>query len=275
MKFLYITTISFILLFIGCKEEPTAPDLTSPQNLKISVIQDGVGLKLEWDKVSKANGYYVYFGMHPDSLLAIYKVVDQIYFIHESNELDKAGTGYYGILAVGGEYDSVVGPMSDIIRTAPYEAPDIILHERDYESGDSSAFGFGALNPKNAIYAGVVLSINDTSCRWHIYLDDGQSGTTIDSLLKFVTPQDSVGTNHPPDVPWDSTAIVFSTASYAPSEIIGGFAPETDGIDEEEKNVFYLLIDNEYYAKFSVQSVSPAGVEFNAYFQALKGFRRF
>ncbi len=263
----YWLLATFLLLFIGCKEEPTA-SLTAPQNLIITVIQEGAGLKLNWDKVSEANGYYVYFGMHPDSLFAICKVVDQTYFIHESDELDKAGTGYYGILAVGGEYDSDVGPMSDIIiRTAPYETQGIILHERDYESGDSSAFGW------NAAHIGEILSINDAVNRWHIYLDDGQSGGTIDSLLKFVTPQDSVGTNHPPDVPWDSTAIVFSSASYAPSEITGGFAPETGGITEE--NVFYLLMDNEYYAKFFVQSVSDDRVKFDAYFQALKGFRRF
>lgn len=267
-RFILITSC-LILTLSGCKKTTSQLDLDAPQNLRISLVQNGAGIRLDWDAVSKANAYYVYFGDTPnsDSLNAIYKIVNQTYFIHESDALDKSGTGYYAVLAVGGEYDSVIGPKSNVVRTAPYEVKNITIYERNYSSGDSSAFGW------DDTHAGRIVSINDTINQWHIYCDDGDSGNIIDTLLKFVTPQDSVGSNPPPDVPWDSTAIVFSSDPYAPLQITGKVAPTTGGIKEE--NVFYLLIDKEYYAKIFVQSVSTQYIKLDAYFQPLKGFRRF
>lgn len=268
MKRIFTILFIGIMVFIGCAKETTGPEFTQPENLKLTVIQKGAGLKLDWDPVKDANAYYVYFGTVPieDSLHAIYKVIEPNYFIHDSLELECAG--YYAVLAVGGEYDATVGPMSDIIRSAPIETKEIILYERDYETGGSSAFGWDMTTG-----AGFVTSITDTIKRWHIYLDDGNPGVIVDSLFKLVTPGVAVGSSSPPDVPWDSTFITFSTASYAPLEIDSVSAPAEGGIYKDF--VFYLLIDNKYYAKLSVKQVFDNGVKFDAYFQDMENFRRF
>lgn len=274
MKRIFTILFIGIMVFIGCAKETTGPEFTQPENLKLTVIQKGAGLKLDWDPVKDANAYYVYFGTVPieDSLHAIYKVIEPNYFIHDSLELECGG--YYAVLAVGGEYDSVVGPMSETVRSAPIETKDVILYERDYANGDSSAFGWDMTTGD-----GFVTSITNATKRWHIYLDDGDS-TASDSLyFKFVAPWDSVAMgdsinfNHPPDVPWDSTFITFSTAKYAPLVIEDGFAPDEGGIYKDF--VFYLLIDNKYYAKLSVKQVFDNGVKFDAYFQDMENFRRF
>lgn len=264
-RFLYLPLI--LAFIVGCEKEPTGPELDAPESPRLSALQNGTGLKFEWDPVSEASGYYVYFGVNPDLLHAIYKVVGQTYFIHDSVALDDAETGYYKVLAVGGDYDSVVGPMSEAVRSAALKTDSVILYERDYLNGDSTAFGWdGEGNGK-------VYSINDAVNRWHFYLDDGKGGEFDTLGFKFVTPGSSVDGNFPPEVPWDTTYITGpSDKSIAPVEIEGSFAPE-DGI--KENDVFYLLIDGEHYAKIVVKDILENGVIFDAYFQDIETFRRF
>jgi hypothetical protein len=258
MKMLLLSAPLIILLIAGCTEKATEPDLTSPGNLNITLIEKGAGLKLEWDAVAEANGYFIYFGTSPDTMHAIVKIVGGEFFYDDSSELDTRGTGYYGVLAVGGEYDSVVGPMSGILRTAPYLMEDVVLYERDYSNGDFSAFGWDASG------TGRVLSITDDTNIWHVYLSDGKPGESDSLELKFVSPTDAVGTDTPPPVSWGTTFIQASAKSFAPLEISTHSAPEV-GIAEEE--TYYLFVDDQYYAKFFIKDVFSNGVTFDAYLQ--------
>lgn len=276
MKMLFVSAPLIILLIAGCTEKATEPDLTAPENLNITLIEKGAGLKLEWDAVAQADGYFVYFGTSPDSMNAIVKIVGGEFFYDDSSELDTRGTGYYAVLAVGGEYDSVVGPMSEARRTAPYSMMNVVLYERDYSNGDSSAFGW------DASWAGRVLSITNSTDEWHIYLSDGKPGESDSVEFKFVSPTDAVGSDTPPPVSWGTTFIEASAKSFAPLEISTHSAPEV-GIAEEE--TYYLFVEDQYYAKFFIKDVFANGVVFDAYLQtffefdeALQdsvGFRRF
>lgn len=232
------------------------------------MVQEGAGLRFEWEPVSNAGGYYVYFGAEPEPEFAIYKLIDGVFFIHDSAALDEDETGYYRVLAVGGDYGDVVGPKSDEVRSAAVKTDSVILYERDYRDGDSSAFGWdGEGNAK-------IYSINDALNRWHFYLDDGKA-LEFDTLgFKFVTPNCSVGDNLPPDVPWDTTYITGpSDKAFAPLEIDGGFAPQDAGIVVDD--IYYLLIDGEYYAKIVVRERLENGLVLDAYFQKMATFRRF
>lgn len=280
MKMVFLCALLTALLVTACTEEATAPDLGSPGNVQIILAQKGAGLKLDWDEVGEANAYFVYFGTapDPDSLNAIVKVVGGSFFYDDSTELDSRGTGYYAVIAVGGEYDSVSGPMSQVLRTAPFFMQDVTLYERDHSSGDMSAFGW------DGNWAGRVLSIDNGTDTWHIYLSDGKPGE-IDSVeFKFVSPTDAVGTDTPPSVPWGATFVDKSAKSFAPFEITTPSAPEAGaGIAEEE--TYYLLVNDRYYARFFIKDVFANGVTFDAYLQSFfeydealedsVGFRRF
>ncbi|MBN2543892.1 hypothetical protein JXI42_13625 [bacterium] len=267
MKNIILILMIGVLAFIAC-ENDEGPDLAAPQNLGLTVWQNGAGLKIQWNEVTDANAYYLYFGLYndEDSLNAICKVVSPNYYIHDSISLTSGG--YYGVLAVGGDYDETVGPMSDIVRSAAVKSANVILYDRDYDGGSSAAFGWDMDNGE-----AFITSINDASTRWHFYLDDGTPGEIVDSMFRFVVPGDSVGANSPPDVPWSGTSIVKSSASYAPARITGGYAPTAGGIFEDF--VFYLKIDDTYYAKLYVKEILENGVKFDAYFQEMEGFRHF
>lgn len=266
-KLITLLLIAMLLFLFGC-EESNEPDLAAPQNIELTVVQNGAGIRIDWDTVSEANAYYLYYGIsgNPDSLRALCKVIAPNYFYHDSTSLENAG--YYAVRAVGGDYDATSGPLSEIVSSAPVKTAQITLYERDHSGGNSSAFGWNMTTGE-----GFVTSVNEASTRWFCYLDDGVPGASVDSLFRLVVPDEAVGSSTPPDVPWGNTGITQTTDSYSPKTIIDGYAPEVAGIYEDF--LFYLLIDGEYYAKLQVKEILSNGIVFDAYFQPMEGFRKF
>jgi hypothetical protein len=275
MKRAFLAIILLLIFWIGCTRQPTAPTLGAPQNLKISSIEKGLGLKLEWDNIEDADGYFVYFvNVKSDTesdTAALAKVIQSEFYDLPKptsqtglpSSIMERGCGDYYVIPEKIEYDKVwLGDASETVSSRPAVSKSCVLYERNLP--DSCAYGWDE-NGNGERY-----SISDATNEWDIYLDDGDSTTTDTAGLYLVSPTDSVGGNSSPTVNWDATYIVISTSeNTAPLDITTLFASvEKDGI-------YYLKVDTDYYVKVVIDSLLDNGIIFNYSFQKLKGFRRF
>jgi len=273
MKRAFLAIILPLIFWIGCTREPTAPTLGAPQNLKISSIEKGLGLKLEWVNIADADGYFVYFvkvkSDTESDTAALAKVIQSEFYdlpkptseTHLPSSIMERGCGDYYVIPEKIEYDKAwLGDASETVSSRPAVGKSCVLYERNLP--DSCAYGWDE-NGNGERY-----SISDNTNEWDIYLDDGNSAAT-DTIFWLVSPTDSVGGNSPPTVSWHATYIVSSSAATAPLDIT------TLSASVEKDGIYYLKVDTDYYAKLVIDSLLANGIIFNYSFQKLKGFRRF
>lgn len=269
------------LLVIGCTNVPETPNLPAPTNLTITAIDDGLGLKLKWDAVPEADGYYIYFiKVKSETLadtLALCKVltpyfVDEPYDENLSPSIEERGCGDYLVVPVRRIYDKDTIGLPASISSRPIKTGQRIINEKN--KADSAAYGW------NESGVGSVYSITDTINEWDIYVSDADSSRIIDTLFHFVSPPYSMAWQDdgpPPGPKWDTTLVE--------GPIDEEVAPKKDSYDwyvpgygagiKEKDEIYYLFVDRNYYVKVVIDTVLPDGVMLDSYFQSVKGFRRF
>lgn len=299
------------VILSGCEFfEPEEPALDAPQNLRFTAIDNGLGVKLEWDPVSDAEEYAVSFNSSE-----IARVTEEK-FEHHSSDIESTGLGTYFVFAFKGEDRS---PQSDPVSTKPKSATTLEIYDREdvvrsdttiqtrYDSlgneyVDTSIVteiqlgGFGW----SEVGSGEGSSVGDVSHIWHVYLDDGELSSTDYNNFHFVSANSALQGMEPPAPQFDTAYITGPTASE--------YAPEAMDVTAPAKidSTYYLKIYGKYFVKLiptgraSITSTfidytdmrqppgggpevplertheqTNVGIVFDYYFQKVEGFRRF
>ena len=251
----YIIGIAVVLLigiyFYGCKEElPETPNVHTEK-----IIQNGAGIRFEWDPVENADGYRVYA---------------------DGKEVYEGTNTYYELLTPTmkveivaynkeGESEPWVGDYTPATGTGE-------IWERSVQD-KPSAYGWDAKGN------GASYSILDTTnySRFDFYLDDLQAGTTLPGQMYFVSPNYNYF-----GAPFNNTETGFAVGT-------GDVAPAPDGVydtprteDPVAGQTYFLWIDHsangwstdDNFVKLTVTSIGNDGkVTFNYCFQKKGGLR--
>lgn len=250
------------LIIVGCGVDPEAPDI--PTNLQITdVVNDGLGVRLEWDVVAEADGYIVVFeGSVIDSTISNFYLDD-----------DPGDVGEYQVKSYAEEESS----PSDAVSTVPVTGG-ATIYERT--AAGNSAFGWAADG------TGSTASLNDPYDGWDFYAEDFDTLDTDPLHIHLVSP--SYDIKPPPfsteDTTWISKdPVEYDTLDVAPengyySEIGPHDDPSnpTEGLNAGEAYVVDAKVDgNRHYAKVNITTVGAGGnVDFSYAFQTVPGFRR-
>ncbi|KPJ49605.1 hypothetical protein AMJ40_05175 [candidate division TA06 bacterium DG_26] len=299
------------LLLSGCEFfEPEEVKLQAPQNLHFAAIDDGLGVRLEWDAVADAEEYAVYFNSTEIARSG------EPRFDHHSADLDRVGLGTYFVFAYK---EDVRSPQSDPVSTRPkavatlevYDRDDVIrsdttIQQRYDDTGaayvDTSivtealmgAYGWGPIG------SGAAFDVTDLGSVWQVYLDDGQAGATDYNNFHFVSANAALQGMVPP-------APLFDTA-YIAGPTDAAYAPLTMDVTAPVKvdSTYYLKLYGTYYVKLiptdriSISSTfidytdmrqppgggpevplertheqKNVGIGFDYYYQKIENFRRF
>lgn len=299
------------VILLGCEFfEPEEVKLDAPQNLRFVAIDDGLGVRLEWDPVSDAEEYAVHFNSSE-----IARVTEEK-FEHRGSDVEGKGLGTYFVLAFKEDDRS---PQSNPVSTKPKTAITLEIYDRDdvirsdttiqrrYDSlgveyvdtgvvTEIQLGGFGW----SEVGGGERLSVTDLSRVWHVYLDDGEPGSTDYSNFHFVSANSALQGMVPPAPQFDTAYITGpSAADYAPLDMGVAVPVRTD-------STYYLKVYGKYYVKLiptghtSITSTfidytdmqqppgggpevplertheqSDVGIVFDYYFQKIENFRRF
>ncbi len=243
-----------VLFLFGCEFfEPEEAKLQPPENLRLVAIDDGLGVKLEWDPVSDAEEYAVHFNS-----TEIAKVTEEK-FEHHSSEIESDGLGTYFVFAFKGDDRS---PQSDPVCTRPKAAVTLEIYDRnDVIKSDTTIQNrydsLGVEYVDTAIVTEVKMgaygwsvkgsgegsSVADLSSVWHIYLDDGESGVTDYSHFHFLSANCALQGMVPPAPDFDTAYIAGPCAT--------GYAPLDMGVTAPVKidSVYYLNIYGNHFVK--------------------------
>jgi hypothetical protein len=284
MKKLLVSS-AFLLLMIGCTQVPEEPNLGAPGNLRIKAIDGGLGLKLEWDEVPEAEGYYVHFidiwASGKIDTMALCKVLCP-YFCDRPGDLvldskiEDRGCGTYFVYPVKTVYDQgYVGDTASISSLPRTTDSPQIIYERS--TGDPSAFGWDE-DGNFSIY-----SVDDTVHDWDIYLCDQDSSIIDTSLLHFLSPTARTGQNSTPNPDLDTSIIAgpykeedANWSLHCNNDSMKTMQPRWNkGIKAGKERFFFFYVDGSHYARVEVDSILEEGILLHAYFQTIPGFRGF
>lgn len=248
------------LMLVGCGPGPEAPGI--PTGLEITqAINNGLGVKLEWDAVEEADGYVVLFeGAVIDSVTT-----------ETFNDEDPGDVGQYRVKAYA---DGEESDPSDAVSTVP-KAGGATIYERS--SAGYSCFRWGANG------TGATFSIQDPYNGWDFYADDFQAGT--DPLhIHLVSPSYNIAGSpySTEDTTWISeNPVNYDTLHVAPTTGYSEIGPDddpsnpTEGLNAGEAYVVEAKVDgNTHYAKVKITSIGTENIDFSYAFQAVPGFRR-
>jgi hypothetical protein len=304
--------VFFVAVIVsGCEFfEPEEVTLDAPGNLRLTAIDNGLGVRLEWDPVVDAEEYAVFFNSSE-----IARVTGES-FEHHSSDIESMGLGTYFVFAFKEDDRS---PQSSPVSTSPksvitleiYDRADVVRSDTTIQTRydslgneyvDTSIVtevqlgGFGW----SEVGSGEGSSVADLSEIWHVYLDDGEIDATDYNNFHFVSANSALQGMEPPAPQFDTAYIAGPTTTE--------YAPEAMGVAAEVKidSTYYLKIYGTYFVKLipngraSISSTfidytdmrqppgggpevplerthdqANVGVLFDYYFQKIEGFRRF
>ncbi|OYD16265.1 hypothetical protein CH333_03835 [candidate division WOR-3 bacterium JGI_Cruoil_03_44_89] len=259
-----------LLFLLGCAEEE-GPVPTVPENLTLTVIENGLGLRLDWQEVPDADGYYVYFVSAPyeggtkgdiirDTIVLVKMLTNRFYDSSEDSintyypsSIEDRNCGDYYVKAVA---EDECSEASNSVTSVPLTMGHFTLYEQDYN--DSCAFGWDETGN------GRIYSINDMTDEWDVYLSDMQPGVTDPTDFRLMSPPIA-------GAPWDTTLIAIGDDEHLCPCVMWpqlNTAMEPDG-------VYFLRIEEDYFVSITVLEIFENGIVFDYSFQKLGGFRRF
>lgn len=313
MKRAFILCIILSFFLTGCEFfEEEKVELPAPQNLRLISIDNGLGVRLEWDPVEGAEEYGVYFNSEEIAR------VTTTYFEHHASQLDEAGLGPYFVFAYKKDETS---PQSRVVSTKPSAVSYQYIYDRDnvrvWEI-DTTYVIDTTVTPPNTLEVNIDTLLNrimpgaydwdstssgttyvltdSTAPEWDIYLDDGDPTKVLYKKFFLVSANASLPTSSVPEVSlgWEHTYITGPcTVDVAPENFTSLYAPDPDiqpeGVDpespEHKDDRYYLKVDGDYYVQLRVNKYTAVdtlggakvwgGIEFEYYFQKVKNFRRF
>ncbi len=252
----YIIGLGIILgigiYFYGCKkgEVPETPNVHT-----VNVIQNGAGLRFEWDPVENADGYRVYA---------------------DGNQVYEGTNTYYELTTPAkkveivayndeGESDPWEGDYTPVTGTGE-------IWERSV-SGKPSAYGWDAQGN------GASYSILDSTnfSMFDFYLDDFTPGSTLPGEMYFVSPNYNMFGS-----PFNNTETGFAvgTGDVAPAPDGNYATPRTENPVAAQTYFFWIdhsangWTTDDNFVKVKVTSIGNDGkVTFTYYFQKKGGLR--
>lgn len=312
-----LTTV--IWLVFSCTSVEKPPQLTKPKNIKIEGIPGvmkgrsvrGLGVKITWEKVEGADGYYIKFIEEYEGevdTLILAKTTIPVFLdlpgdpiINQASaSIDRREVGVYLITPVRTIYDKTyIGEEVGVIFTkdqvvGPHR---FTLYEVDAEAPAEGKYC--AIRWDTSTGLAVGYSFYETTHHWDMYLTDTLEGGTLAEMKKFVSPEfEGVDAFPIPKRPpaadkWDTT--YFTPASWPPSLVewvVDSFtifppAPAdtiftgTGGawknwlVEITENQGYSIVIDGGYFIELIVRKIDSTYISFDYYFNKLKHFRRF
>jgi hypothetical protein len=241
--------LAALLVFVGCEEEITlvTPDVT------IQVLDNGATLRLTWDEVTDADGYYIYRdGVLVDS---IDEATTTTYDADEPAQL-------YEVSAFAGEDESA----TDQIDCEPVVTTSLEVWDTDdSDTLHPSAFGF------NTSGTAIAYAIGDTTSWPSIdyYIHGG-------ATTEFWSPHHG-NLNDQVNVTKNSGETDFDDIDICDAP--GAYLSQTE---VSENAVYYFWIDptdngwdaaTDYFGKIKVEDVSGNKVTMRLAFQTIAGLR--
>lgn len=315
MKKIFASCVLALIVLIGCEFfEEEEVKLPAPQDVRLMSIDNGLGVRLEWNAVEGADTYSVYFKSEEIAR------VTTTHFEHPSAVLDTAGLGPYFVFA---HKEDEMSPQSRAVSTKPRPVPYQFIYDRDnikvWEIDTTYVVDTTVTPPEtlemhvdtlltrimpgaydwDATSAGSSYVLTDsTALDWDIYLDDGDTSTVLYKKFFLVSANASLPTSSIPEVSqgWETTYITGPESvsiAVAPENFTTLYAPDPDtlpdGVNPDlfpaDTYCYYLKVDGDHYTQIRVNKYSAVdtlggaqvwgGIQFEYYFQKIKDFRRF
>jgi hypothetical protein len=242
------------LLLSGCEFfEPEETVLETPQNVRLIAIDDGLGVRLEWDAVADAEEYAVHFNSSE------FARVTATQFEHRASEVERDGLGTYFVFAFKDEDRS---PQSDPVSSKPksvitqeiYDRDDVVVSDTTIQTRYDS---LGVEYVDTSIVTEMQLGgygwteagsgegrdIGDVSEIWQVYLDDGAPGETDYTNFHLVSANAALPGMAVPAAQFDTAYISGPcTTDYAPTDMSVTASVEINA-------TYYLNLYGMYFVK--------------------------
>jgi hypothetical protein len=239
--------LAALIIFVGCEEEIA---LTAPV-VDYTVTDNGATLRLTWDEVEDADGYYIY----ADG--AVVATIDEATTTTYSATTPAQ---VYAVAAYAGDDTSA----TDEVDCEPEETASLDVYDISEPPPNPSGFGF------NSSGTAVTYSLTDTTNWGNIdfYIEDAPQ--------RFFSPHHG-GYNNQVNVTQNSGSTEYDTLNIAAAP--GGYSSQTDIADGA---VYYFWIDptdngwdnsTDYFGKIKIEAISGTQITMTLAFQRIAGLR--
>jgi len=252
MRYLFPILAVLILAFTGC---PPVSELEAPKNVTSTVLTNGDGLKIEWDEVTDAQGYYIYVdGSKVDSTTS-----------GTDNDINVTTPGKsITVTAFKGNDESA---ESDAINTEAVLTSSIVVYGMSDPNQYVCAFGFNTAGT----CLGLDVSVPGNSSAIDYVIEDRGVPMAFWSPHHFNPPYNNEA----------NAASLAATTDFSALELAAAAGNYNTKTDISVNGVYSLWVDptgagwsvDDNYAKVRVEGVSGTQVTLKAAYQPIGGLR--